>query len=49
MATKCTHLDEIKDVKPHTKGCEECLKIGDSLGAFAAVHDLREGGVLRFF
>ena len=26
----CTHLDQIKDVKPHTRGCEECLKMGDS-------------------
>lgn len=24
----CSHLDQIKDVTPHTKGCEECLKIG---------------------
>ncbi len=27
---KCTHTDQIKDVKPHTHGCEECLKMGDS-------------------
>ena len=25
----CTHLDQIKDVKPRTNGCEECLKSGD--------------------
>ena len=25
----CKHLDQIQDVKPHTKGCEECLKMGD--------------------
>jgi len=25
----CTHLDQIKDVKPSAKGCEECLKTGD--------------------
>jgi uncharacterized UBP type Zn finger protein len=25
----CTHLDQIQDVKPHTRGCEECLKMGD--------------------
>lgn len=24
----CTHLDQIHDVKPHTRGCEECLKTG---------------------
>lgn len=30
-AVPCTHLDEIQDgVKPHTRGCEECLKIGDT-------------------
>jgi uncharacterized UBP type Zn finger protein len=27
---ECTHLDQIHDVKPHTKGCEECLKSGDT-------------------
>src|SRR5208283_3548279 len=26
----CHHLDQIHDVKPHTRGCEECLKMGDS-------------------
>jgi uncharacterized UBP type Zn finger protein len=26
----CKHLDQIKQVTPHTKGCEECLKMGDS-------------------
>jgi hypothetical protein len=27
--TVCTHLDQIRDVKPRTlKGCEDCLKIG---------------------
>ena len=26
----CTHLSEVHDVKPHTRGCEECLKSGDS-------------------
>ena len=31
MATKCTHVkDHMKKVKPHTKGCEECLKMGDT-------------------
>ena len=24
----CTHLDQIQDVQPHTRGCEECLKAG---------------------
>jgi uncharacterized UBP type Zn finger protein len=25
----CTHLEEIKEVTPSAKGCEECLQIGD--------------------
>ena len=29
MATTCTHLDEVRNVKPRTpKGCEECLAAG---------------------
>ena len=24
----CTHLDQIQDVTPSAKGCEDCLKIG---------------------
>jgi uncharacterized UBP type Zn finger protein len=28
MADICTHLDQIKHVKPHAHGCEECLKLG---------------------
>jgi uncharacterized UBP type Zn finger protein len=26
----CKHLNQIKPVTPHTKGCEECLKMGDT-------------------
>ena len=26
----CKHLNQIKQVTPHTKGCEECLKMGDT-------------------
>jgi uncharacterized UBP type Zn finger protein len=26
----CSHLDQIHAVHPHTRGCEECLKSGDS-------------------
>ena len=30
MKTRCTHLDQIKDVTPRTpNGCEECLRTGD--------------------
>ena len=25
----CSHLDQIRDVHPHTRGCEECLALGD--------------------
>jgi uncharacterized UBP type Zn finger protein len=25
---KCTHTSQIRDVYPHTSGCEECLKTG---------------------
>ena len=25
----CEHLEQIHNVRPHTKGCEECLKMGD--------------------
>ena len=27
---RCTHTDQIRNVTPHTRGCEECLKTGDS-------------------
>jgi hypothetical protein len=26
----CTHLDQIKAVVPSAKGCEDCLRIGDT-------------------
>lgn len=29
MAIQCTHLDEIRDVTPSARGCEDCLRIGD--------------------
>ncbi|HEY9286677.1 MAG TPA: UBP-type zinc finger domain-containing protein [Candidatus Dormibacteraeota bacterium] len=25
----CSHLDQIKNPRPTSKGCEECLKMGD--------------------
>ena len=25
----CTHVKQIRNVKPSARGCEECLKIGD--------------------
>ena len=30
MADVCAHLDQIRPVKPKSKGCEECLKMGDT-------------------
>jgi hypothetical protein len=30
MASACTHLNQIRNVKPGAKGCEECLKMGDT-------------------
>ena len=30
MIEECPHVKEIRDVKPSAKGCEDCLKTGDS-------------------
>ena len=30
MATECEHLDQINEVTPSSKGCEECLAMGDT-------------------
>lgn len=30
MANTCKHIDQIRNVKPRTTGCEECLKMGDT-------------------
>ena len=30
MATRCTHLDQIRNVTPSADGCEEYLKMGDT-------------------
>ena len=29
MPQACEHVKQIRDVKPHTTGCEECLRMGD--------------------
>jgi uncharacterized UBP type Zn finger protein len=29
MSNQCTHLDQIKEVTPSARGCEDCLKTGD--------------------
>lgn len=26
----CTHVGDVRDVRPRTEGCEECLRTGDS-------------------
>ena len=30
MSETCEHIKGAKKTKPHSKGCEECLKMGDS-------------------
>ena len=30
MSATCTHLDQIREVKSNTDGCQECLQTGDS-------------------
>ena len=27
---RCTHLDQINDVRPSAQGCEECLEMGST-------------------
>ena len=29
MSPTCQHVSQIRNVKPHATGCEECLKMGD--------------------
>lgn len=28
MADACTHLNQVKEVTPSARGCEDCLKVG---------------------
>lgn len=28
--TTCTHRDQVREIKPRTRGCGECLKSGDN-------------------
>ena len=28
MASGCTHLNQVKEVTPSARGCEDCLRIG---------------------
>ena len=30
MSPECEHLDQIHDVTPSSRGCEECLEVGDT-------------------
>ncbi len=47
MQETCSHLDQIQNPSPNTDGCEECLKMGDVVGAFAPVRNLRPRRLLR--
>ena len=47
MAKRCTHLDQIHSVKPSSKGCEECIKMGHNWG-IPRVSLLRQRRLLRF-
>jgi len=30
MTNRCAHFEQIQKIRPHSKGCEDCLKIGDT-------------------
>ncbi len=45
----CTHMGQIKNVKPNTNGCEECLKMGDTWVHLRLCLELRACWLLRFF
>jgi uncharacterized UBP type Zn finger protein len=30
MTDTCAHLDQVKSVTPSARGCEDCLRIGDT-------------------
>ena len=30
MAATCTYFDQIRDVQPSARGCEDCLRTGDT-------------------
>ena len=30
MAERCAHFDQIRDVTPSARGCEDCLALGDA-------------------
>lgn len=30
MSVPCSHLDQIRDVKPSSWGCEECIALGNT-------------------
>ena len=49
MPQACKHLGSIKVRHTDTKVCEDCVKLGDELGASAALYELRVRGMLRFF
>jgi uncharacterized UBP type Zn finger protein len=30
LSDECKHIDQIRDIKANSKGCAECLKLGDT-------------------
>ena len=46
MESPCSHLHTIRDVTPSSTGCEDCLRIGGTLGAPAALPAVRTRRVL---
>ena len=44
----CSHLGEIRQVKPSGQGCKECLEMGDTWVHLRECLDLRPCRLLRF-
>ena len=47
MSNGCTHTKQIKFTKTDKDYCEDCVKIGDDLGAPASLPLVRSRGLLR--
>ena len=47
MPKACTHLNQIKIRETDKHVCEECVKMGDTLGSLALVPHLWTCGLLR--
>ena len=44
---QCEHVALVKDVKPHSRGCEECLKMGARWVHLRLLPELRARRLLR--